>query len=227
MMCDFFADHRDDGIRTHDLFFPKEARYQAAPHPDQRDYHNRLVFKNPQKKCSGIISYLDENKNKRVMMGKVRVRNKEEVFVYIWKEEEKYDGYYAIATNLDDDCKDILAIVKKRYKIEECFRIMKTDFAARPVNHSIEKHIRANFLICYTALLIFRILETELNRSENHTTTENILKTLKNMNVSELTPDLYKAEYTDSKALQRLLSIYNMKLGKKFYSKKMLNSLVK
>lgn len=74
-------------------------------------------------------------------------------------EEEKYDGFYAVATNLDDPAKDILAVSSNRYKIEDCFRVMKTNFSARPVYHQNKERIISHFMICYTALLIYRLLE--------------------------------------------------------------------
>lgn len=77
----------------------------------------------------------------------------------IIREEEKYDGYYAVATNLDDEAKDIIEISSNRYKIEDCFRVMKTNFSARPVFHQRRERIIAHFMICYTALLIYRLLE--------------------------------------------------------------------
>ena len=77
--------------------------------------------------------------------------------------EERYDGFYAIATNLDDDAKSIIAISAKRHRIEDCFRVMKTNFSARPVFHQNRERIIAHFLICYTALLIYRLLEAKLN----------------------------------------------------------------
>ena len=70
-------------------------------------------------------------------------------------EEEKYDGYYAVATNLADPAKEILGVSQKRYQIEECFRIIKTNFDGRPVNHRLPERIRAHFLICYTSLLVY------------------------------------------------------------------------
>ena len=61
------------------------------------------------------------------------------------KKKKKYDGFYAVATNLKEDrVRDILAITHKRYQIEDCFRIMKTNFDARPVFHSKEDRIRAH-----------------------------------------------------------------------------------
>ncbi|HAP19841.1 MAG TPA: IS1634 family transposase, partial [Lachnospiraceae bacterium] len=68
------------------------------------------------------------------------------------EEEEKYDGYYAVATNLEDCAKDILAVNSKRYKIEDCFRVLKTNFQARPIHHRNRNRIIAHFMICYTAL---------------------------------------------------------------------------
>ncbi len=74
-------------------------------------------------------------------------------------EEEKYDGYYAVATNLDDPAQEIIRISSQRYKIEDCFRVMKTNFSARPVFHLKRERIIAHFMICYTAFLIYRLLE--------------------------------------------------------------------
>ena len=107
--------------------------------------------------------------------------------------EEKYDGYYAIATNLDDEAKDILAINSRRHKIEDCFRIMKTNFSTRPIYHSKRNRIIAHFLICYTALLIYRLLEVKLDRYGEHFTTDEILNTLRNMNVMNTQDSFYTA----------------------------------
>ncbi len=77
-------------------------------------------------------------------------------------EEEKYDGFYAVATNLADPAKDILAVTHKRYRIEDCFRMMKSNFSGKPVNHRLPQRIKAHFMICYTALLVYRLLEAKL-----------------------------------------------------------------
>ena len=97
-------------------------------------------------------------------------------------EEEKYDGYYAVATNLEDDAKTILEISSNRHKIEDCFRVMKTNFSARPVHHRNRERIIAHFMICYTALLIYRLLEAKLDDYGTHFTTENIIDTNLRMN---------------------------------------------
>ena len=109
------------------------------------------------------------------------------------EEEEKYDGYYALTTNLIGDIKEILKIVKGRWEIEESFRIMKSDFLARPVNLSREDRIKAHFLICFISLFIYRILEKKLDYKY---TTSQILNTLRNMKVLESKGDGYIPEYT-------------------------------
>ena len=98
------------------------------------------------------------------------------------KEEEKYDGYYALTTNLIGDINEILKIVKGRWEIEESFRIMKSDFLARPVNLSREDRIKAHFTTCFISLFIYRLLEKKLNYKY---TTSQILNTLKNMEMIE------------------------------------------
>lgn len=97
-------------------------------------------------------------------------------------EEAKYDGFYALTTNLVGDVNEILKIVKGRWEIEESFRIMKSDFLARPVNLSREDRIKAHFMTCFISLFIYRLLEKKLNYKY---TTSQILNTLKNMNMIE------------------------------------------
>ena len=99
-------------------------------------------------------------------------------------EESQYDGLYAVCTDLlDDEVSDILKVSEGRWQIEECFRIMKTDFSARPVYLRDEKRIKAHFLICFLALMIYRFLERKLNYKY---TCEELLDTLKAMNFAEI-----------------------------------------
>ena len=142
-------------------------------------------------------------------------------------EEEKYDGYYAVATNLDDPAKDILDVAKKRYLIEDCFRIMKTNFSGRPVNHREGRRIKAHFLICYTALLVYRLLECRLNDQDTHVTPENLITTLKNMNVVNVHDMEYMALYNGSKALDALTGLTGLTLDNAHYKPKELNRMIK
>lgn len=143
------------------------------------------------------------------------------------EEEEKYDGFYAIATNLDDPAKDIIEISSNRYKIEDCFRVLKTNLSARPVFHQKRERIISHFLICYTALLIYRILEKKLNTTNTHFTTENIIETLRNMNVANIEDMCYMSTYTCSQVVTELNAVINLGLDKKYYQPKYLNKKIK
>ena len=143
------------------------------------------------------------------------------------KEEEKYDGYYAVATNLDDPAKDILAVSHNRYKIEDCFRIMKTNFSGRPAFHWTNSRIRAHFLICYTALLVYRLLECQLDNQGTHVTTENLITTLQNMNVVNVHDFEYMATFKGSRTLDALTRLSSLELDHAHYRPKDLNKKIK
>ena len=123
-------------------------------------------------------------------------------------EEEKYDGYYALTTNLTGEVSEILKIVKGRWEIEESFRIMKSDFLARPVNLSREDRIKAHFTTCFAALFIYRLLEKKLN---NKYTTFQILNCLKEMNVLESKGDGYIPTFTRTDLTDELHDIFGFR----------------
>ena len=141
--------------------------------------------------------------------------------------EEKYDGYYAVATNLDDPAEDIIRISSQRYRIEDCFRVMKSNFSARPVYHQKRERIVAHFMICYTALLIYRLLEKKLDRQGTHFTVENIIETLRNMEIDNLEDMCFKSTYTCSQVCTALNAAFNLGLDKKYYQPKELNKKIK
>ena len=142
-------------------------------------------------------------------------------------EEEKYDGYYAIATNLDESAKEIVSISSQRYKIEDCFRIMKTDFSGRPVFHHTREHITAHFMICYTALLIYRLLEKKLDDKEMHFPIGPVIETLQNMAVTNIEDMCYKSTYTGSQVLTALNAVFDLQLDRQYYQPKELNKKIK
>ena len=143
------------------------------------------------------------------------------------REEERYDGYYAVATNLEDSAQDILAVSGKRYQIEDCFRIMKTSFDARPVYHRKNERIKAHFLICYTALLIYRLIEVLLDDNGKHHTVEEIRTTLKNMNVTDEFNAYYKSLYTGSSTLTDLVDVLDLPLDHQYYQAADLKKMIK
>lgn len=152
-------------------------------------------------------------------------------------EEEKYDGFYAVATNLDiaetpaamkTDVGQILDISAQRYKIEDCFRLMKTNFSSRPVYHRNKPRIIAHFMICYTALLIFRLLQKKLDLAGFHFTPNDIVETLQNMQVTDINDLFYTATYEGSQILTALNTIYPLsQLDRKYYQPKDLNKKFK
>ena len=152
-------------------------------------------------------------------------------------EEEQYDGFYAIATNLDisedesglkKDVGRILDISAQRYKIEDCFRILKTNFSSRPVYHHSKPRIIAHFMICYTALLIFRLLQKKLALADYHFTPNEIVETLQNMQITNINDIFYAATYEGSQVLTALNTLYPMsKLDRKYYQPKELKKLFK
>jgi len=141
--------------------------------------------------------------------------------------EELYDGFYAVATDLNDDVQAILNISDNRYKIEDCFRILKKDFRARPAFHRNRNRIVAHFMICYTALLIYRLLEIKLDQYGTHFTTDNILDTLRNMSVANIKETIYVATYKASEVCTSLNGVFNLELDKKYYQPKALNKKLK
>lgn len=153
------------------------------------------------------------------------------------REEEKYDGFYAIATNLEipdtpelmrDEVAQILQISSQRYKIEDCFRLLKTNFSSRPVFHQLPKRIIAHFMICYTALLVFRILQKKMDLAGFHFTPDDIVETLKNMQVTDVEGFCYKATYKGSQILTALNTLYPLSgLDHKYYLPKDLNKKFK
>jgi len=114
-------------------------------------------------------------------------------------EEEKYDGFYAVYTNLEDDASEIARINHDRWEIEESFRIMKTEFKARPVYLQRDDRIKAHFLTCFISLLIYRILEKKL---DDKYTCETLINTLSEMNMVDIhegyIPAYTRTEVTDA-----------------------------
>lgn len=142
------------------------------------------------------------------------------------EQEEKFDGFYAIATNLlNDSAKEIFEINDQRYKIEDCFRVLKTNFDARPVYHRLDNRIVAHFMICYTSLLIYRLLEKKLKEKGYHFTINEILTTLKNMNISNVKDRFYQADYAGGNVLNALCNTFKLQLDKKYYLPKNLKKI--
>ena len=140
-------------------------------------------------------------------------------------EEESYDGLYAVCTDLlDDDVKDILKVSEGRWKIEECFRIMKTEFEARPTFVRLENRITAHFLICFLALLVYRLLELKL---EGAYTREEILSTLKGINFADIEGQGYMPLYKRERITDALHEVCGFRTDYQFITKQKMKEIQK
>ena len=141
------------------------------------------------------------------------------------KEEEKYDGMYAICTDLlDDDVSDLIHVSEGRWQIENCFRILKTEFSARPVYVRNDDRIKAHFLVCFLALLIFRLLEKKLDKKY---TCSEILDTLKEMNFADIEEQGYMPLYSRTKLTDALHEVCNFRTDYQFISKRKMKTIQK
>ncbi|TEB09672.1 Transposase DDE domain protein [Pelotomaculum sp. FP] len=107
--------------------------------------------------------------------------------------EEAYDGFYAVCTNLEGSAQEIIQINQRRWEIEECFRIMKSEFKARPVYLSREDRIKAHFTTCFMSLILYRLLEKKLG---NKFTCSEVINGLREMNFYEIKGEGYIPTYT-------------------------------
>lgn len=125
--------------------------------------------------------------------GKCTIKRSYEIDQDMIQEEAQYDGFYAVYTNLDDDPSEIVAVNQGRWEIEESFRIMKSEFEARPVYLKRDDRIKAHFTTCFIALLIYRILEHKLDKQF---TCDKIISTLREMRVTDIGNEGYIPSYT-------------------------------
>ena len=123
-------------------------------------------------------------------------------------QEEKFDGFYAIGTNLEDDAPGIIKVSNRRWEIEDCFRVMKTEFKARPVYLQRDERIVAHFTTCFLALLIFRFLEKKLD--ERFTACE-IIHGLREMNALEILGDGFVPVYTRNEFTDTLHAVFGFR----------------
>ena len=142
--------------------------------------------------------------------------------------EEAYDGFYAVCTNLEGSAQEIIRINQRRWEIEECFRIMKSEFKARPVYLSREDRIKAHFTTCFMSLIIYRLLEKKLG---NKFTCNEIINGLREMNFYEIKGEGYIPTYTRTDFTDALHETFGFRTDyeiiKKAQMKKILNTAKK
>jgi len=138
------------------------------------------------------------------------------------KQEEVFDGFYGVCTNLDDDVSEIIKINHRRWEIEECFRIMKSEFKARPVYLSDDDRIEAHFMTCFISLVIYRLLEKRLNEKF---TCHEIIGELREMNFKEIKGEGYEPIYTRTDFTDALHDSFGFHTDYQIVTKKMMKKI--
>ena len=141
-------------------------------------------------------------------------------------QEELFDGFYAICTDLEDDAPDIIRANAGRWIIENGFRIMKNEFEARPVYLQRDDRIQAHFLTCFLALLLYKYLEKKLNRGLNHFTPDEIIGTLTDMNFLSIAAEGYMPTYTRNDLTNALHGSAGFRTDKQIVTKKEMRSII-
>ena len=207
-------------------YSPKYARYQKAIRDKQVDRAKKMLD-------SGAVKKARKNPNDpaRFIGKKAATEDGEVAKIHNYLAEEKieneslYDGLYAVATDLlDDEISDILKVSEGRWEIEECFRIMKTDFEARPIYLQNETRIKAHFLTCFIALVIYRYLERTLGNSY---TCDTILSTLKSMNFASIQGQGFVPLYKRDKLTDKLHEACNFRTDYEFITKRDMKTIQK
>jgi len=139
-------------------------------------------------------------------------------------EEEKYDGFYGVCTNLGDNVAEIIKINQRRWEIEECFRIMKSEFKARPVYLIKDDRIKAHFMTCFIALLIYRLLEKRL---DNKFTCKQIIEGLREMNFAKIPKEGYIPCYTRNSFSDALHEKFGFRTDKEILTTSELKKITK
>ena len=194
---------KEDGIEQRLIitFSPRYQEYQKHIREKQIQRAQNIIDKNPKKIKSNnendprrFIANIPTTNNGEVALNNNYVLDQDKI-----SEESMFDGLYAVCTNLDDNVMDIIAINKRRWEIEESFRIMKTEFKARPVYLSREDRIKAHFTTCFLALVIYRYLEKML---EEKYSVSQIIDTLRTMTCTkkdtDFIPSYKRTSLTDS-----------------------------
>ena len=157
--------------------------------------------------------------------GEIAEKNVYEIDEEQIAKEELYDGFYAVMTNLDGNIEEIIKINKQRWEIEKNFRIMKTEFEARPVYVRRDDRIKAHFMTCYISLLLYRLLEKKIG---NRYTTEQIIGTLRSMKMTLLnTANGYVPSYTRTEITDSLHKAFEFRTDYEFIKKSTMRSIIK
>jgi transposase len=197
-------------------FSLKYRDYQRNIRTDQIQRAQKLIDTNPKK-----LNKARQNDYKRFISkinvtqyGEIAEETIYELDEQLINKESIFDGFYGVCTNLEDDVPTIIEINKRRWQLEECFRIMKSDFKAQPVHVSRDDSITAHFLTCFLALTLHRYLEkrlTPINQDDVHFTATQIFTSLKDYNFIQVFGDGYIPTYTRNEIIDSLHEVYGFR----------------
>jgi len=188
---------KEDGLEQKLIvtFSLKYKNYQSSIRRRQVERAQNTIDKNPTKlkKCNANDYKRFITKSHCTADGEVADKELFSIDTSLIEQESAYDGFYAVCTDLEDDASAIIKVNQKRWEIEECFRIMKTEFKARPVYLQRDDRIQAHFTTCFISLMIYRLLEKKL---EEKFTCNEIISGLREMNFFEIKGEGYIPTYT-------------------------------
>lgn len=141
-------------------------------------------------------------------------------------QEARFDGFYGICTDLEDKATDIIKTNGGRWIIEDCFRITKTEFEARPVYLQRDDRIKAHFLTCFLALILYKYLAKKINRAGYHFSANNIISTLKDMNFVSVAGEVYIPTYTRTDLTNNLHGSAGFRTDTQIVTKQRMKSII-
>lgn len=204
----------------------KYKNYQRQIRNNQIERAKKIIRTNPKKlkKCNANDYKRFVAKIHCTPEGEIAKKELYSIDTNLIANEEAFDGFYAVCTNLEDDASQIAEINRRRWEIEECFRIMKSEFKARPVNLSRDDRILAHFSTCFISLIIYRILEKRL---EEKYTCHEILSKLREMNFYDLKGEGYIPTYTRNDLTDDLHEKFGFRTDYQIVSKKQIKNIFK
>ena len=140
------------------------------------------------------------------------------------EKEEQFDGFYGVCTNLEDGAEEVIKVNQRRWEIEECFRIMKSEFKARPVYLSRDDRITAHFTTCFLSLVLYRFLEKIL---EEKFTCSEIIETIRNMNLNKINEFGYIPAYTRTELTDSLHDKFKFRTDNEITTEKTIKKILK
>ena len=219
---------KEDGLEQKLIvtFSLKYKKYQSTIRSRQVERAQNTINNTPTKlkKCNANDYKRFITKSNCTADGEVADKEILSIDTSLIEQEAAYDGFYAVCTNLEDDAPEIIKVNQKRWEIEECFRIMKTEFKARPVYLQRDDRIQAHFTTCFISLMIYRLLEKKI---EEKFTCSEIVSGLRNMNFQEIKGEGYIPSYTRTDLTDALHDAFGFRTDYQIVTNKQMKNIFK